>query len=48
MVAPSLYPKPSIEGNHTIVSCKKCDICKNFLITDSKLRCTVTGKTYYH
>ena len=45
MVAP-LYPKPSIKSNRTIVSCNKCDICKNFLITDSKFRCTVTGKTY--
>ena len=46
MVAPSLYPKPSIKSNRTIVSCNKSDICKNFLITDSKFRCTVTGKTY--
>ena len=46
MVAPSLYPKPSIKTNHTIVSCNKCEICKNFLIIDSKFRCTVTGKTY--
>ena len=37
MVAPSLYYKP-------IVSCNKCVIFKNFLITDSKFRCTVTGK----
>ena len=36
----------SIKSNSTIVSCNKCDICKNFLITDSKFRCTVTGKTY--
>ena len=47
MVAPSLYPKPNIKSNRTIVSCNKCDICKNFLIADSKLRCTVTGKTYF-
>ena len=47
MVAPSLYPKPSIKSNHTIVSCNKCDICKNFLVTDSKFRCTVAGKTYF-
>ena len=45
MVAPSLYPKPSIKS--TIVSCNKYDICTNFLITDSKFRCTVTGKTYF-
>ena len=47
MVAPSLHPKPSIKSNRTIVSCNKCDICKNFLITDSKFRCTVTSKTYF-
>ena len=47
MVAPSLYPKPSIKSNHIIVSCNKCDICKNILITDSKFRCRVTGKTYF-
>ena len=33
MVAPTLYRKPSIKSNRTILSCKKCDICKNFLIT---------------
>ena len=41
MVAPSLYPKPSIKSNHNIASCNKCDICKNFLITDSKFRCLI-------
>ena len=40
MVAPSLYPKPSIKSDCTLVSFNKCDICKNFLITDSKFRCT--------
>ena len=47
MVAPSIYSKPSIKSNCTIVSCNKCDICKNFLITDSKFRYTVTGKTFF-
>ena len=47
MVAPSLYPKSSIKSNRTIVSCNKYDICKNFLIADSKFRCTVTGKTCF-
>ena len=45
MVATSLYPKPNNKSNRTIVSCNKCDICK--MITDSKFRCTVTGKTYF-
>ena len=46
MVTPSLYPKPSTKSNRTIVSCNKCVICKNYLITDGKFRYTVTGKTY--
>ena len=29
MVSP-LYQKPSIKSNDTIVSCSKCNICKNF------------------
>ena len=37
MVAPSLYPKPSIKCNRTIASCNKCDICKNVSITDRSL-----------
>ena len=47
MVAPSLYPKSNFKSNCTIVSWNKCDICKNFLIGDSKIRCTITGKTYF-
>ena len=47
MAAPSLYSKPSIKSNRTIVNCSKCDICTNILITDRKFRCTVTGKTYF-
>ena len=50
MVAPSLYLKPSIKNNRNIISCEKSDICKNFLITDSKFRwfrCTVTCKTCF-
>ena len=39
LVAPSLYPKPSIKSNSTIVSWNKSDTCKNLLITDSKFRC---------
>ena len=47
MVAASLYPKPSIKSNRTIVTYNKYEICKNFLITDSKYRCTVTSKIYF-
>ena len=47
MVTPSLHPKPNIKSNRTIVSCNKCDLCKNVLITDGKFRCTVTDKKYF-
>ena len=47
MVASSLYPKPNVKSNSTIVRCNKCDICKNFLTTDSRFKCTVAGKTYF-
>ena len=47
ILAPSLYPKPSIKSNRTIVSWNKCDICKDVFITDSKFKCTVTGNTYF-
>ena len=30
MVSPSLYQRPSIKSNGTIVRCHECDICKNF------------------
>ena len=29
-----------------ITSCKKCDICKNYLTTDNKCNCKVTGRLY--
>ena len=41
-----IYTYIHIYSNHSIGSCNKCDISKNFLITDSKFRYTVTGKTY--
>ena len=47
MVAPSLYLKPNIKSNRTIVGCNKCNFCQNFLVTDSRFRCTVTGETYF-
>ena len=37
-----------IRSSQTIVSCNKCDICKNFLITDGKFRRTATGKTCFN
>ena len=47
IVAPAFYLKPSIKSNHTIASFNKCNTCQNFLITGSKFRRTVEGKTYF-
>ena len=47
MVASPLYRKPSIKSNSTTVRCNKCEICQNFLITNSRFRRTVAGKTYF-
>ena len=47
MITRSLYPKPSTKSNRTIVNCNKWDICKNFLITDNKFRCTATGNVSF-
>ena len=29
-----------------ISNCNKCDICKNYLISDNKFQCKVTGRVY--
>ena len=47
VVASYLYNKPSTKSNHTIGSCKKCDIRREFCITDINFRPTVTVKTYF-
>ena len=43
MVAPSLTSNLALK----VIVLLLAYICKNFLITDSKFRCTVIGKTYF-
>ena len=31
---------------NSITSCNKCDICKNFLVSDTNFKCKVTGRVY--
>ena len=31
---------------NSITSCNKCNICKNFLVSDTKFKCKVTGRVY--
>ena len=40
----SLFPAKPKNSEICITSCKKCDICKNYLFTDNKFKCKVTGR----
>ena len=42
----SLFPAKSKNSESCIISCKKCDICKNYLISDIKFESKVTGGFY--
>ena len=46
ILSPSLFPAKPKNSKSCITSSKKCDICKNYLITDNKLKCKVTGRFY--
>ena len=43
-IRPSLFPAKHKNSESCITSCKKCDICKNYLITDNNFKCKVTGR----
>ena len=45
-LSPSLFPAKPKNSKSCITSCKKCDICKNYLLTDNKFKCKVTGRFY--
>ena len=47
ILSPSLFPSKPKQNENSITSCNKCDICKNFLICDTKFKCKVTGRVYY-
>ena len=44
--SPSLFPSKAKQIENSITSCNKCDICKNFLVSDTKFKCKVTGRVY--
>ena len=46
ILSPSLFPAKPKNSESCITSCKKCDICRNYLITDNKFKCKVTGRFY--
>ena len=46
ILSPSLFPVKPENSESCITSCKKCDICKNDLLTDNKFKCKVTGRFY--
>ena len=44
--SPSLFPSNAKQIENSITSCNKCDICKNFLVSDTTLKCKVTGRVF--
>ena len=46
ILSPFLFPTKPKNNDSCITSCKKCDVCKNFLITDNTFNCKVTGRFY--
>ena len=42
----SLFPAKPNNSESFITSCKKCEICKSYLIIDNKFKCKVTGWFY--
>ena len=46
ILSPSLFPARPKNSEICIISCKKCDTCKNYLLTDNKFNCKVTGRFY--
>ena len=45
-LSPSLFPAKPKESKSCVKSRKTCDISKNYLITDNKFKCKVTGRFY--
>ena len=43
-LSPSLFPAKPKYSESCITSCKKCDICKNYLVTDNKFKCKITDR----
>ena len=46
ILSPSLFPAKPKKSESCITSYRKCDIWKNYLITDNKFKCKVTGRFY--
>ena len=46
ILSPSLFPSKAKQFENSITSCNKCDICKNFLVSDTKCNCKVIGRVY--
>ena len=44
--SPSSFPSKAKQIENSITSSNKCDICKNFLVSDTKFKCKVTGRVY--
>ena len=47
LISPSLYSSIKRENESSVKSCNKCDISKNFLVTENFFICKVTGHKYF-
>ena len=47
LLAPSIYPNNKVNRANSIISCNKCDICKNCLILFNYFRYRDTNRRYY-
>ena len=46
ILSSSFFPTKAKQIENSITSSNKCDICKNFLLSDTQLKCKVTGRVY--
>ena len=46
ILSPSLFPAKPKNSESCVTSCKKCNICKNYLLTDDMFKRKVTGMFY--
>ena len=46
ILSPSLFLAKPKNSESCITPCQKCGICKNYLLTDNKFNCKVTGRFY--
>ena len=46
ILSSSIFSNKFSKNESSISSCNKCDICKNYLISDNKFKCKVLDRVY--